>query len=83
MKSFSSHLSVLSFQFARVSPSVSGFEDFILEDEDEDLLLFNLVFHYLPTVPLYYLLFSGMCNSDMYCISIIEYFVKQLHELYI
>ena len=37
IRSFSFDSSVLSFQFARVSPSVSGFEDFILEDEDEDL----------------------------------------------
>ena len=37
IRSFSSDSSVLSFQFARVSPSVSGFEDFILVDEDEDL----------------------------------------------
>ncbi len=42
IKSFSSHSSVLSFQFARVSQSISGFEDFILEDEDEESVLYYL-----------------------------------------
>ena len=42
LRSFSSDSSVLSFQFARVSPSISGFEDLALEDEDEDVYYYYL-----------------------------------------
>ena len=52
--SFSSDSSVLSFQFARVSPSVSGQQILALEDEDEEsVLLLFIVLHHTHTVPLH------------------------------
>ena len=46
-RSFSSDSSVLSFQFARVSLSISGFEGLFLKDEDEDFIItICSIFHY-------------------------------------
>ena len=80
--SVSSDSSVLSFQFTRVSPNVSGFEDFILEDEDEDCsitIYYIIPLHYLIPLhwyllvcELWYLLYKEEANV-----------CKQFYELYI
>ena len=53
IRSFSSDSSVLSFQFARVSLSISGFEDYILKDEDEDIIIIYYVVPLHHIVPLH------------------------------
>ena len=71
----------MSFQFARVSPSVSGFEDLALEDGDEDVYYYYL--YYSTTLILFRCIVIWYVYFDMYCIDKIKGFVKQLHELYI
>ena len=81
IRSFSSDSSVLSFQFARVSLSISGFGRPYSGGWRRRVIIiyYSIPLHHC--IPLHYLFFSGMYNFDMYCISIIKCFVKQLHEL--
>ena len=83
IRSFSSDSSVLSFQFARVSLSISGFRRPYYEGWRRRFIIIYYIIPLHHIVPLHYLFFSVMCNSDMCCISIIKCFVKQLRELYI
>ena len=75
IRSFSSDSSVLSFQFSRVSPSVSGFEVLALEDEDEDSYYYYL--YYCTTLILFRCIVIWYVYSDMYCINKSKVFVNR------